>query len=212
MAFQSVEHLIDCAQHQPLWQAVLLDDCQDRDVTQEESFARMEALWQAMVESVENYDPQRRSASGLSGGQGEKMAQAQNTLCGPGMQQVIATALKVGEHNACMGRIVAAPTAGASGVMPAVLLPLWKREGLSTHTLVECLYVAAVFGQVIAPADGRRLRHGPAKRAGPGVRPGGRPGGGALCETQRHGRGQRHGLRRHGSGGHRGRHPLRPGH
>ena len=39
MAFQSVEHLIDCAQHQPLWQAVLLDDCQDRDVTQEESFA-----------------------------------------------------------------------------------------------------------------------------------------------------------------------------
>ena len=115
MAFQSVEHLIDCAQHQPLWQAVLLDDCQDRDVTQEESFARMEALWQAMVESVENYDPQRRSASGLSGGQGEKMAQAQNTLCGPDMQQVIATALKVGEHNACMGRIVAAPTAGASG-------------------------------------------------------------------------------------------------
>ena len=150
MAFQSVEHLIDCAQHQPLWQAVLLDDCQDRDVTQEESFARMEALWQAMVESVEHYDPQRRSASGLSGGQGEKMAQAQNTLCGPDMQQVIATALKVGEHNACMGRIVAAPTAGASGVMPAVLLPLWKREGLSTHTMVECLYVAAGFGQVIA--------------------------------------------------------------
>lgn len=150
MAFQSVEHLIDCAQHQPLWQAVLLDDCQDRDVTQEESFARMEALWQAMVESVENYDPQRRSASGLSGGQGEKMAQAQNTLCGPDMQQVIATALKVGEHNACMGRIVAAPTAGASGVMPAVLLPLWKREGLSAHTMVECLYVAAGFGQVIA--------------------------------------------------------------
>ena len=82
MAFQSVEHLIDCAQHQPLWQVVLLDDCQDRDVTQEESFARMEALWQAMVESVENYDPQRRSASGLSGGQGEKMAQAQTPCVG----------------------------------------------------------------------------------------------------------------------------------
>ena len=78
------------------------------------------------------------------------MEGAQNTLCGPFMQQVIATALKVGEHNACMGRIVAAPTAGASGVMPAVLLPLWKREGLSTHTMVECLYVAAGFGQVIA--------------------------------------------------------------
>ena len=150
MAFQSVEHLISCSQHQPLWRAVLLDDCQDRDVTEQDSFSRMGSLWQAMVESVEHYDPQRRSASGLSGGQGAKMEGAQNTLCGPFMQQVIATALKVGEHNACMGRIVAAPTAGASGVMPAVLLPLWKREGLSTHTMVECLYVAAGFGQVIA--------------------------------------------------------------
>ena len=129
MAFQSVEHLISCSQHQPLWRAVLLDDCQDRDVTEQDSFSRMGSLWQAMVESVEHYDPQRRSASGLSGGQGAKM---------------------VGAHNACMGRIVAAPTAGASGVMPAVLLPLWKREGLSTHTMVECLYVAAGFGQVIA--------------------------------------------------------------
>lgn len=150
MAFQSVEHLLSCAARQPLWKAVLLDDCQDRDVSEQDSFSRMETLWQAMVDSVEHYDPQRRSASGLSGGQGEKMAQAQNTLCGEFMQQVIATALKVGEHNACMGRIVAAPTAGASGVMPAVLLPLWKAQGLSTQTMVECLYVAAGFGQVIA--------------------------------------------------------------
>ena len=150
MAYQSVEHLLSCSTQHPLWKAVVLDDCQDRDVTEQESFSRMETLWQAMVESVEHYDPQRRSASGLSGGQGAQMEQAQDTLCGGFMQQVIATALKVGEHNACMGRIVAAPTAGASGVMPAVLLPLWRKEGLSTHTMVECLYVAAGFGQVIA--------------------------------------------------------------
>lgn len=150
MAFQSVEHLISCTSGQPVWKTVLLDDCQDRDVTEQESFSRMETLWQAMVASVDSYDPQRRSASGLSGGQGARMEGAEHTLCGPFMQQIIATALKVGEHNACMGRIVAAPTAGASGVMPAVLLPLWRREGLSTHTMVECLYVAAGFGQVIA--------------------------------------------------------------
>ncbi len=150
MAFQSVEHLISCSTQTPLWKAVLLDDCQDRDVKEEESFSRMETLWQAMVDSVDSYDPQRRSASGLSGGQGAKMEGVEHTLCGPFMQQVIATALKVGEHNACMGRIVAAPTAGASGVMPAVLLPLCRSEGLSTQTMVECLYVAAGFGQVIA--------------------------------------------------------------
>ena len=150
MAFQSVEHLLSCSNQHPLWKAVVLDDCQDRDVTEQESFYRMETLWQAMVESVDSYDPQRRSASGLSGGQGARMEGAEHTLCGDFMQQVIATALKVGEHNACMGRIVAAPTAGASGVMPAVLLPLWRREGLSAHTMVECLFVAAGFGQVIA--------------------------------------------------------------
>ena len=49
-----------------------------------------------------------------------------------------------------MGRIVAAPTAGACGVLPAVLIPLQRRDGLSDDKMVECLYVAAGFGQVIA--------------------------------------------------------------
>ena len=48
-----------------------------------------------------------------------------------------------------MKRIVAAPTAGASRVLPAVLLPL-RRDGLDDRRMVEALYVAAGFGQVIA--------------------------------------------------------------
>ena len=150
MAFQSVEHLLQCSQDTPLWRAVLGDDCQDRDVEEGDSLSRMNTLWQAMKDSVAAYDPQRRSASGLSGGQGAMMEQAENPLCGPHLQAVIATALKVGEHNACMGCIVAAPTAGASGVMPAVLLPLQDKEGLSDEKMVECLYGPAGFGQVIA--------------------------------------------------------------
>ena len=150
MSFGSVSALIAAAEEMPLWQAVLEDDCRDRNVSREESFAKMSGLWQAMGRSVEEYNPDRRSPSGLSGGQGQRMAQAADTLCGPFLQSVIATALKVGEQNACMGRIVAAPTAGASGVMPAVLLPLQSRENLSDEEMVRCLYVAAGFGQVIA--------------------------------------------------------------
>ena len=71
-------------------------------------------------------------------------------LCPPFLRQVIAAALKTGECNACMKRIVAAPTAGASGVLPAVLLPLQARDGLDDRRMVEALYVAAGFGQVIA--------------------------------------------------------------
>ena len=150
MSFQSIEHLLTASGEQPLWQAVLNDDCQDRGVTTGDSFSRMTTLWAAMKQSVADYDPQRRSPSGLSGGQARKMADASDTLCGPFLQAVITTALKVGEHNACMGRIVAAPTAGASGVMPAVLIPLQEKESISDKTMVECLYVAAGFGQVIA--------------------------------------------------------------
>ena len=150
MAFQSISQLLAAAGDKPLWQAVLEDDCRDRGVEGQDSLSRMTALWAAMKQSVADYDPARRSASGLSGGPAAKMEGAERTLCGPFLQQVMATALQVGEHNACMGRIVAAPTAGASGVMPAVLIPLQEKESLSDESMVQCLYVAAGFGQVIA--------------------------------------------------------------
>ena len=150
MAFGSVTALVAAAAKQPLWQAVLEDDCRDRGAERADSLARMEKLWQAMVRSAAEYEPGRRSASGLSGGQAAKMAALEGALCGPFLQQVVSTALAVAEHNACMGRIVAAPTAGASGVLPAVLLPLQKRDGLADEDMIRCLYVAAGFGQVIA--------------------------------------------------------------
>ena len=78
------------------------------------------------------------------------MEQARPELCGPFFREVIATALKMGECNACMRRIVAAPTAGACGVLPAVLLPVQRRFHCQEARMVEGLYVAAGFGQVIA--------------------------------------------------------------
>ena len=150
MAFHSVESLLTAAGDKPLWQAVQEDDCRDRGVETSDSQTRMEALWQAMVNSVAQYDSERRSASGLVGGAGNRMEGAGDTLCGPFIQQVISTALKTGECNACMGCIVAAPTAGASGVMPAVLLPTQEKFSLSDAAMVQALYVAAGFGQVIA--------------------------------------------------------------
>ncbi|MDE6261287.1 MAG: L-serine ammonia-lyase, iron-sulfur-dependent, subunit alpha [Oscillospiraceae bacterium] len=148
--FGSVEALLSASAEKPLWQAVLEDDCQDRDADPEASQARMGKLWQTMKQSVLDYDPTRRSPCGLSGGQGAKMASQANSICGPFIQEVIATALKMGEQNACMGRIVAAPTAGACGVMPAVLIPLQRKDRLADEEMVKCLYVAAGFGQVIA--------------------------------------------------------------
>ena len=61
-----------------------------------------------------------------------------------------ARALAVAECNAAMGRIVAAPTAGACGILPAVLLTLQEEYGYTDDQLVNALYVAGAFGLVIA--------------------------------------------------------------
>lgn len=148
--FGSIQALLSAAADKPLWEAVLDDDCQDRDAPREDSWAKMSALWQTMKESVLDYDPTRRSPCGLSGGQGAQMATLNHSICGPFIQEVISIALKLGEHNACMGRIVAAPTAGACGVLPAVLIPLQRKDRLSDEDMVKCLYVSAGVGQVIA--------------------------------------------------------------
>jgi L-serine dehydratase len=150
MAFHSVESLLKASERLPLWEAVLEDDLRDRGAERAESLRRMTALWVAMGSAVAGYDPKRRSASGLTGGAGALLSGSGEGLCGPFIRQIIATALKTGECNACMGRIVAAPTAGASGVLPAVLLPYQEKFHVPDGEMVHALYAASGFGQVIA--------------------------------------------------------------
>lgn len=147
MAFTSIQELL--LQAQPLWKAILLSDVADRDASEQEVWAQMQALWTQMKQTVADYDARDCSPSGLVGGDGGRLEQGRY-LCDGFLKEIIATALKTGECNACMKRIVAAPTAGASGVMPAVLLPLQKRDGFSDEIMVQSLFIAAGFGQVIA--------------------------------------------------------------
>ena len=155
MALDSMQEIFDKIQagRKPFWQVVRDTDVEERQVTAEASFEKMHATWRAMVESVDTYRADRRSVSGLVGGDAQRMwdyAAQQETLCGPYLQEVIATALCVAESNACMHRIVAAPTAGACGVLPAVLLPYEREFGATHDQLVEALYVASGFGMIIA--------------------------------------------------------------
>ena len=90
-----------------------------------------------------------------------------DTLCGDFMAKVMANALKMGCNNACMKRIVAAPTAGACGVLPAVLVIYYREYDVPDEKMIEAMYVAAGIGQIIAnraylmPGRDRfRLRHG----------------------------------------------------
>ena len=137
----------------PLWEVILEDDCAERGVKRENSLKEMRRIWEAMKQADAGYDGKIRSASGLVGTDGQKYAEARSrreSLCGPLMGSVIEKALKMGESNACMKRIVAAPTAGACGVLPAVYLSLQEQRNLPDEQMIQALYVAGGFGGVIA--------------------------------------------------------------
>lgn len=155
MAFGSLNEILQiCEEEQmPFWKVVLRDDMNERNVSEEESLAQMQQLWEAMQQAAASYDKKLKSQSSLVGGDGGKMQEYLengDTLCGPFMGKVIAGALQMGESNACMKRIVAAPTAGACGVLPAVLVPYFLEKKATQQQVVEALYVAAGIGQVIA--------------------------------------------------------------
>ena len=93
----------------------------------------------------------QQTVTGLAGGNAEKlMAYAEKANMGRDMAQICAAALAVAEVNASMGRIVAAPTAGASGVLPAVLVMCSEKHGFTDRDLVNGLFTAGAVGVIIA--------------------------------------------------------------
>lgn len=155
MGFGSVTQIEEKAQKEQckLWESVLHDDMMERQVDRLESIGRMSNMYLAMKEANESYDKDLQSQSGLSGGDGEKMikeVQKKQNLTGEFVGTVMANALKMGESNACMKRIVAAPTAGACGVLPAVLLTYEQIYKIPEEKMLEGMYIAAGVGQVIA--------------------------------------------------------------
>ena len=137
----------------PFWEIVLQYDMEERQVSRQASMAKMLSTWQAIQDAADSYTGTQRSVSGLVGGDGLKMrlyARRGESIGGEFMDEVIVQAISMAESNACMRRIVAAPTAGSCGVVPAVLLPLARAGQADEEAVCDALYVAAGFGQVIA--------------------------------------------------------------
>ena len=154
MALDSMQEIFEKMQEgqKPFWKVVQDTDVEERQVSPEASFEKMRMTWKAMLETVDTYRGDLRSLSGLVGGDGQRMAEfaaSGKALAGDYLSQVITLALCTAESNACMRKIVAAPTAGACGVLPAVLIPLY-RQGVPEEEIVQGLYVAAGIGAVIA--------------------------------------------------------------
>ena len=153
--YQSLDEITAACstEEKAFWQVVQEDDCREEGIGREESEKRMAEIFAAMKASDEDYDPSLKSASGLVGTDAERLHDRKERgglLCGPFCASVMERALRVAESNACMKRIVAAPTAGSCGVVPAVLLSMQEKKHFTDEQMIQALYTAGGIGGVIA--------------------------------------------------------------
>ena len=115
--------------------------------------ARMRHSWDIMKDAVnEGQTKDIRSMGGLIGGEAKKIAahrEQTHPLCGIMISKAMSYAMGVLEVNASMGLIVAAPTAGSSGVIPGVFCALQEAVGFSDEEMVDALFNAGAVGYLI---------------------------------------------------------------
>lgn len=133
---------------------VLAQQAAQMEQTEEALYRKMEKTYRVMAASIEpGCRKNLRSTSGLTGGSAYKMRQvseAGKSLTGPLLSGALYRALAVSELNASMGRIVAAPTAGSCGILPAAVLTMEKDLGCSEKDCIMSLFTASAVGMIIA--------------------------------------------------------------
>lgn len=153
----SLQEWIDLAtqDHQSFGDFCIAAQIKQLEIEEVALMRRMEEMLQVMQQSIDIGLTGIKSMGGLVGGNGKKIESyretfADKSIVGSAMSKAIMIALAVGEANASMGRIVAVPTAGASGTLPAVLFSLAEARNISMAELSKALVVAGAIGMVIA--------------------------------------------------------------
>lgn len=150
----TLKEWIALADRGSLADAAVKMQAEETGVSEEQVRAVMRSHLKCMQEAVqEGLDPALKSVSGLTGGQAamlmDRLKRGQS-LCGGLLGKAEAYALATAECNACMGKIVAAPTAGACGILPGAVLAMMEEKHISEDKAVDALFVAAAVGQTIA--------------------------------------------------------------
>lgn len=139
----------------PLRETLIANNAEAMGVEPQFLLGKMKDMLKVMRASIDYGLTGVRSRSKLTGGSAKKLFEAKQSnnyanILGSTVSDAVMFALAVAEANAAMGRIVAAPTAGASGVLPGMLFSLQKNYKLSEENLASGLVVAGSIGLVIA--------------------------------------------------------------
>jgi L-serine dehydratase len=127
-----------------LAQVVIEYECDQKNRTESEIWAGLDNAWQVMKDAVKTgLEEEMKSRSGMIDNGAKKVYRYPKPVLSKEFQNLIARALAAKEVNSCMGRIVAAPTAGASGIMPGVLVTLQEIHNIEDKKILEAMLISA---------------------------------------------------------------------
>ena len=113
-------------------------------------YAGLEKAYSVMSEAIETgFTQDMTSNSGMINNGAKKVYNYDKPVLSKEFQNLIARALSAKEVNSCMGRVVAAPTAGASGILPGVLFTLQELHNLTDRQIYDGMLVAAGIALII---------------------------------------------------------------
>lgn len=154
--YDSIADLVSAAEKENvrISDLVIKEQAEARECSVEEMYNKMHKSFKVMIEAVEKgIVKDSRSVSGLTGGSAWKMREqvaAGKNICGPVFGNAMIMALAVSETNACMGKIVAAPTAGSCGILPAAILSVMNDRKIPEKDVVMSMFTASAIGLVAA--------------------------------------------------------------
>ncbi len=153
--FENVAQLVQQAETggKKIYELMIEQEVTATGLSEEQVLAQMKAQYQVMKEAVQQGIAGVQSHSGFTGGDAKKLheyKQKGNILTDPAFLSALTYAVATNEVNAAMGVICATPTAGSSGVVPAVLISMQEKYDIDDDTVVKHLFTAGAFGFVIA--------------------------------------------------------------
>lgn len=156
MSFTSLKELIEQAEQEKttISELMIKTEMEQKGYSRETIIAKMSEQFTVMEEAVRRgtMNPVM-SRTGLTGGDGNRLyqyAKNGNSFVNPTTLNAAANALAVSEVNAAMGRIVATPTAGSAGILPAVLVHALDRGNFTREQIIQSIFTASALGLVIA--------------------------------------------------------------
>ena len=153
MEFNLLSEIVDYCKRErkDIAQAMLDYEMKNKHLTREEVYIALKRVLLTMEESVEQGLSQMViSPSGMLNNWAKTVYNSPKETLGPRLKKAAARAIAVGEVNACMGKIAAAPTAGSAGIMPAVLVTMIEEHNIPRERLLDGLLVSSAVGLIFA--------------------------------------------------------------